>query len=50
MHACLVIFILQGQAINFSPLSKSADYPLITGESAKAAKADLAEARYIHKI
>ncbi|WJX36064.1 hypothetical protein P8452_23981 [Trifolium repens] len=40
--------VVEGQAINFSNLSKSADYPLITGESAKAAKADLAEARQCH--
>ncbi|CAJ2642911.1 unnamed protein product [Trifolium pratense] len=40
--------LVKGEAINFSPLSKSADYPLITGESAKATTADLADARRCH--
>ncbi|WJX36059.1 hypothetical protein P8452_23976 [Trifolium repens] len=40
--------VVKGEAINFSPLSKSADYPLITGESAKTTTADLAEARQCH--
>ncbi|MCI10184.1 subtilisin-like protease-like, partial [Trifolium medium] len=40
--------VVKGEAINFSPLSKSADYPLITGESAKATTADLADARQCH--
>ncbi|KEH34337.1 subtilisin-like serine protease [Medicago truncatula] len=37
--------VVKGQAINFSPLSKSPNYPLITGESAKKKTADLTEAR-----
>ncbi|KAI5402782.1 CO(2)-response secreted protease [Lathyrus oleraceus] len=37
--------VIKGEAINFSPLSKSSDYPLITGESGKATTADLDEAR-----
>ncbi|XP_058780809.1 CO(2)-response secreted protease-like [Vicia villosa] len=40
--------VIKGRAINFSPLSKSAKYPLITGEAAKATTADLAEARQCH--
>ncbi|XP_058756440.1 CO(2)-response secreted protease-like [Vicia villosa] len=46
--SCLAIVILQGRAINFSPLSKSAKYPLITEEAAKATTADLADARQCH--
>ncbi|XP_045806062.1 CO(2)-response secreted protease-like [Trifolium pratense] len=44
--------VVEGEAINFSPLSKSADYPLITGESAKLPTADLEDdledARHCH--
>ncbi|XP_058780808.1 CO(2)-response secreted protease-like [Vicia villosa] len=40
--------VIKGRAINLSPLSKSAKYPLITGEAAKATTADLAEARQCH--
>lgn len=40
--------VVKGQAINFSPLSKSADYPLITGKSAKTITADLTEASQCH--
>ncbi|KAI5402788.1 CO(2)-response secreted protease [Lathyrus oleraceus] len=40
--------VIKGRAINVSPLSKSAKYPLITGEAAKTATADLAEARQCH--
>ncbi|GAU24962.1 hypothetical protein TSUD_311970 [Trifolium subterraneum] len=43
-----IFFNNLGEAINFSPLSKSADYPLITGESAKTTTADLDEARQCH--
>ncbi|GAU24959.1 hypothetical protein TSUD_311940 [Trifolium subterraneum] len=41
--------VVKGEAINLSPLSKSADYPLITGESAKATNADSAKARKCHR-
>ncbi|XP_057435083.1 CO(2)-response secreted protease [Lotus japonicus] len=37
--------VIKGEAINFSPLSNSPDYPLIYGESAKASSAKLDEAR-----
>ncbi|CAJ2642910.1 unnamed protein product [Trifolium pratense] len=40
--------VVVGHGMHFSPLSKSPDYPFITGESAKAAKADSAEARQCH--
>ncbi|KAL5073846.1 hypothetical protein RYX36_012830 [Vicia faba] len=40
--------VIKGEAINFSPLSKSSDYPLITGETAKTTTADLDEARKCH--
>ncbi|RZC14639.1 CO(2)-response secreted protease isoform C [Glycine soja] len=39
---------VKGRAINFSPLSNSAEYPMIYGESAKAASTSLAEARQCH--
>ncbi|PNX98976.1 subtilisin-like protease-like protein [Trifolium pratense] len=36
--------VIKGRAINFSPLSKSADYPMIYGEAAKTTTADSDEA------
>lgn len=46
VYAFLSIIIFQGEGINFSNLSKSAVYPLISGESAKAANTRVDEARY----
>ncbi|XP_028784672.1 CO(2)-response secreted protease-like [Neltuma alba] len=40
--------VIKGEGINFSNLSKSAVYPLVYGESAKAANADAAAARQCH--
>ncbi|RHN71161.1 putative tripeptidyl-peptidase II [Medicago truncatula] len=40
--------VIKGQAINFTPLSKSPHYPLVTGEAVKTTTADLAEARMCH--
>jgi hypothetical protein len=37
---------VQGEGINFSPLEKSAVYPLIYAKSAKKSGADEDEARY----
>jgi len=42
----IIIIKLQGRAINFSPLSNSAQYSLVFGETSKASNASLAEARY----
>ncbi|KAK4275082.1 hypothetical protein QN277_018221 [Acacia crassicarpa] len=40
--------VIKGEGINFSNLSKSAVYPLVTGEFAKAANADATGARRCH--
>ncbi|CAJ1973194.1 unnamed protein product [Sphenostylis stenocarpa] len=39
---------IMGRAINFSPLSNSAEYPIIYSESAKASSSSLTEARQCH--
>ncbi|XP_004500923.1 CO(2)-response secreted protease-like [Cicer arietinum] len=41
--------VIKGRAINFSPLSKSADYPLVYGYSAKTSSSDLDEARQCYE-
>lgn len=40
--------LIKGEAINLSPLSKSPDYSLVHGESAKAISASLDDARKCH--
>ncbi|RDX76568.1 CO(2)-response secreted protease, partial [Mucuna pruriens] len=40
--------VIKGRAINFSPLSNSAEYPMIYGESGKANSTTLNEARQCH--
>ncbi|XP_047170764.1 CO(2)-response secreted protease [Vigna umbellata] len=39
---------IKGRAINFSPLSNSAQYPLVYGESSKTNESSLTEARQCH--
>ncbi|XP_015933960.1 CO(2)-response secreted protease [Arachis duranensis] len=40
--------VVQGNAINFSPLSKTPDFPFINGESAKTSSATVSDARQCH--
>ncbi|GAU24960.1 hypothetical protein TSUD_311950 [Trifolium subterraneum] len=42
--------VVKGRAINFSPLSKSADYPMIYGDDANTTTANSDEARLCHGL